>query len=183
MRRSKLTRRLVVPSALLLAALAFASARPARASDIGAGRPFGLGIILGDPTGLSGKWYINSEHAIDFAVGAGWFGGYSLHIHADYLFHFLLTSHPVFDLPLYIGVGPTFAFWYGPDWYHRDRYWWTDSYYGDRRFGLGVRVPFGVSFQFNPVPLDLFIEIAPALGLLPGIGFFVEGGVGLRYWF
>jgi len=180
MRRQVPAHRPFVPAVLLLSALVFASAPSARASDIGSGRPFGLGIILGDPSGLSGKWYITSEHAIDFAVGAGWMGGHSLHIHADYLFHFMLTNHAVFDLPLYIGVGPTFAFWYGP--YH-DRYWGTSDYWGDTRFGLGVRVPFGISFQFNPVPLDLFLEIAPALGLLPGIGFFVEGGIGLRYWF
>jgi len=180
MRQQTSARSGIVPCALLLAALAFGATAPARASDIGSGRPFGLGIILGDPTGISGKWYISSEHAIDFGVGAGWMGGHSLHIHADYLFHFMLVNHSAFDLPLYLGVGPTFAFWYGD--YH-DRYWGPGDYWGDDRFGLGVRVPFGISFQFNAVPLDLFLEVAPALALLPGIGFFVEGGLGLRFWF
>lgn len=180
MRRSNAVRHAIAPSALVLAALVIASAAPARASDIGSGRPFGLGIILGDPTGISGKWYINSENAIDFAVGAGWMGGHSLHVHADYLFHFMLVNHSAFDLPLYIGVGPVFAFWYAD---RHDPYWGSDDYWGDERFGLGVRVPFGISFQFNAVPLDLFLEVAPALALLPGIGFFVEGGLGLRYWF
>jgi hypothetical protein len=180
MKERNRARRLVVPSAVLLAALAITAAPAAHASDIGSGRPFGLGIILGDPTGLSGKWYINPDHAIDFAIGAGWFTGHSLRIHADYLFHFHLTSNSTFDLPLYIGVGPAFAFWYGD---YRDGYWGTKEYYGDPRFGLGVRVPFGVSFQFNEVPLDLFIEVVPSIGLLPGIGFFFDWGLGLRYWF
>jgi hypothetical protein len=48
---------------------------------------FGLGFILGEPTGLSGKLFLGESRALDF--GAAWsFGNNSnLHLHADYLIH------------------------------------------------------------------------------------------------
>ncbi|MBT3273788.1 MAG: hypothetical protein HN368_11575 [Spirochaetales bacterium] len=54
-------------------------------------------------------------------------------------------------------------------------------------FGLGIRIPVGLQ-AFVLDPLELFLEIAPALGIsfgdtvsFPNFG--VQGGLGFRFWF
>ena len=60
---------------------------------------------------------------------------------------------------------------------------------GDLSFGLGGRLPIGLN-MFVLDPLELFIEIAPALGIGIGgtNGFYfpdwaVQGAFGFRFWF
>ena len=49
--------------------------------------------------------------------------------------------------------------------------------------GLGIRVPFGMAYQFEGSPVDIFAEIAPGLSLLPDLAFYFGGGIGARYFF
>ena len=66
----------------------------------------GLGVVFGEPTGLSGKVWTSERTAVDAAVawsfvGAGW-----LHIHTDFLIHnFDIIDVSKGSLPLYFGVG------------------------------------------------------------------------------
>ena len=55
---------------------------------------FGLGAIIGKPTGISGKYWLNNENAIDAALGYSFENNSSINIHADYLWHI----YNVFDL-------------------------------------------------------------------------------------
>jgi hypothetical protein len=49
-------------------------------------------------------------------------------------------------------------------------------------FALGGRLPIGL--QLWPVSkLEIFAEATPSLAVLPGIGFMVDGAVGIRYHF
>ena len=169
--------RLRVTAALALALGLTLSAGSARASEVGTSRAFGLGGMLGAPTGLSLKYYFSPQHALDVGIGIGWLGGSGLHIHVDYLFHFALARTPSFDLPLYIGVGPKLAIWFYD---HGTRYW---GYKGDGGVGFGVRVPIGIAFNLNAVPVDVFIEAVPGIGFVPGVGGFLDGAVGARYYF
>lgn len=162
-----------------MAALAvIGTARTARAE----GGDFGLGLILGSPSGLCGKFYLADRHAIDFAVGEALIGNNGIHIHVDYLWHpWVITSQAAFDLVLYVGVGGRFLD-------HdrgRDR---------DDDFHLGPRVPFGMLFDFARagVPLDAFIEIAGHLDLIfdddddgghDGLDFDLSAAIGARYYF
>ncbi|MEE9501339.1 MAG: hypothetical protein V3V48_04650, partial [Candidatus Aminicenantaceae bacterium] len=50
-------------------------------------RGFGLGIILGEPTGVSFKNWVGRREAFDVAVAWSFEGEGAIHIHADYLFH------------------------------------------------------------------------------------------------
>ena len=51
-------------------------------------RGFGLGIILGEPTGISAKLWTNSGTAFDFGLGYSFTSSNSiLHLYADYVFH------------------------------------------------------------------------------------------------
>ncbi len=124
----------------------------------------GLGLIFGEPTGLSAKMWTSERTALDAAVawsfsGLGW-----VHIQADFLIHnYDIISVSKGKLPLYYGVGAYTAF--------------------SSNFGLGIRVPLGLAYQFEGAPVDVFAEVAPGLALLPDIGFYFGGGIGVRYFF
>jgi len=125
---------------------------------------FGLGIIVGEPTGLSGKYFLNANNAIDAAVAWSFKKEAALHIHADYLYH----DNSFFNvrtgkLPVYFGFGGRIKL--------QDK----------SRFG--VRVPVGIAYQFPKAPVDLFVEIVPLLDLIPDTQFDFNGAIGVRYYF
>lgn len=125
---------------------------------------FGLGIILGEPTGISGKQWLTQNTAVDGAAAWNFGNGGYLHLHADYLIH----NYDVFTvkegrLPLYFGVGGRIGF-------------------GDDVL-FGLRGVVGVAYQFSGAPFDAFLEIAPIMDLVPGTKFHVHGGIGARFYF
>ena len=131
-----------------------------------AGR-FGIGVIVGEPTGASLKYWLNDTLAVDGA--AGW----SFHDHTDFYLHSDLLWHKLDLLPTssgrldgYIGAGGLVRF--------------RDDHY-DNQFGL--RVPVGVSYKFDTAPVDVFAEIAPALDVAPDVRGDLTGAIGIRYWF
>ncbi|HUS30386.1 MAG TPA: hypothetical protein VMZ53_17880 [Kofleriaceae bacterium] len=153
-----------------------------------ANKTFGLGLELGVPDGLTGKYFLSSSNAIDFGVGYIYHHYYArdndgLNIYADYLWHpLVLTSADAFELPLYVGVGA--HFW---DWgdYGCDRNGNNCVYYGTS--ALGVRVPVGIAFDFNNVPLDIFVQLVPTVDFFrhyrDDFGFHVDFSIGIRFWF
>jgi len=143
------------------------AAGPARAD----GGPFGLGLILGSPTGISGKLYFNKANAIDFAVGEAFANERGFHVHVDYLWHpVMLTQDEAFYLPLYLGIGGRIL--------DRDTHAGSDLH-------VGVRAPLGVLFDFKRVPLDVFLEVALVVDLIKDDSDIVDlnAGVGVRYYF
>src|SRR5689334_4057534 len=128
--------------ALVLVAVATADARP-RPHGFGgkkfeANKTFGLGIELGEPTAIVGKYFYQSDKAFDFGIGDVYnYDNYrGFYLYADHLWHPLsLASAEAFELPLYIGVGGAFWSWdyYGPG----------PLYHGS---AFAVRVPVGISF-------------------------------------
>ena len=151
-------KKLVVVLALVIAA---AAAEPSG---------FGLGIIIGEPTGLSAKAWLSGNTAVDAA--AGWSSRHEyVHLHADFLLHnFGLFDVDPGDLPLYYGIGGRLVLADGNH-DHNDE------------MTAGLRVPVGVSYLFDTAPFDLFLEVVPLLNLLPGTEFDINGAVGVRYYF
>ena len=93
--------------ALLLVILVCCS--QAGAQDTG----IGLGVIAGEPTGLSAKFWLNKTGAIDAAAAWSVTGSNKFQLHADYLYHFFdLIPVPKGKLPL---LG-TFVSMAGPGW-------------------------------------------------------------------
>jgi hypothetical protein len=126
---------------------------------------FGLGIILGEPTGISFKQWLTDRNAIDAA--AAWsFGNVSaFHAHMDYLFHGPLGGDlDAAGMLYYVGIGGRFK-----------------ATEGDSR--IGVRIPLGLDYEFHDAPVDLFFEVAPILDLAPETEFRMNGSLGLRYFF
>ncbi len=126
---------------------------------------FGLGIIVGEPTGLSGKLWMSEHTAL--VGGAAWSFGReeeALHLHLDYLHHnFEVIKVDKGQLPIYYGIGGRLKL------------------EDDSRIGL--RLPVGLNYIFEQAPLDLFMEIVPILELVPETEFNLNGGIGIRYFF
>ena len=96
--------------AVRLAVLALLIAAPGSASaqDESSGSEkgtLGLGLIIGEPTGVSAKLYLSDDTAIAAAAGSAVLGG-GLQVHADYLLHpWILENRESFVMPAYIGGG------------------------------------------------------------------------------
>jgi len=126
---------------------------------------FGLGMILGEPTGISFKNWLGRSTAVDFAIAWSFEGKNSLTIHGDYLsHHFKLTQVESGSLPFYYGIGGSIKF-------------------KDDDTRLGARVPLGLNYHFENLTLDLFLEFVPVLLLIPKTDFDINVGIGIRYFF
>jgi hypothetical protein len=138
---------------------------PINSSD-NSGR-FGAGVILGEPTGLSLKYWLNDTMAVDGAAGWSYADNTDFYVHSDVLWHkFDLLTVPQGRLPLYFGVGGLVRF----------RNDGNDNQ-------VGIRAPVGLSYIFDRMPIDIFVEIAPALDVSPSVRGDITGGIGVRYWF
>jgi hypothetical protein len=125
---------------------------------------FGLGIIVGEPTGVSAKLWLTDRTAVDAAAAWSFSDEAAFHLHADYLFHnFDLISVEQGRLPVHFGIGGRVKF------------------EDDSKFG--VRIPIGLTYIFDGAPLDVFFEVVPILDLVPDTEFTANGAVGIRYFF
>jgi hypothetical protein len=166
--------RTTVAAAALIGALALAPAE-ASATEIGA-RPFGLGIQLGAPSGITGKLYMGGRrNAIDFALGAYYDDVFynNAFVQVSYHWHFPeLTSGSGVTIPLRIGVG---------GWLTSGA--WRFGYYRGYDVIIGGRVPFGVDFDLETAPVQFYVEVAFAMAVVPFIGAGLDAGIGFRYYF
>jgi hypothetical protein len=119
---------------------------------------FGIGIIIGEPTGLSAKLYTGSNNAFDFAAAWSFKGEGNLLLQADYVWHSSLAK----ELALYYGIGGRVIF--------------------QNNARVGVRIPVGLDYQFTTAPIDIFLELVPILDLAPSTNFNIGGGIGVRFW-
>ncbi|MBN2565360.1 MAG: hypothetical protein JXB46_06585 [Candidatus Eisenbacteria bacterium] len=128
---------------------------------------FGLGIMAGEPTGLSLKGWLSDAGAVDAALGwsvgdEDWF-----YLHADYLRHgFDMDVQDVDEGTFYYyGIGARVLLREG----HESK--------------LGARVPVGLCYFFEDQNIDVFIELAPVFNLIPETTLGLSGGIGARFWF
>lgn len=140
-------------------------------------KKFGLGVIIGEPTGISAKLWTSSANAL--VLGVGWsVQGYRIngfdpeydrasrtHIHVDYLWHSFNAISSDGRFPFYYGLGGRINS--GP------------VYSGT----FGVRGIIGVAWLPHSTPLDIFVELAPTLYLINSTGFGIDAGIGARYFF
>ncbi|MEO7734450.1 MAG: hypothetical protein ABIY55_26075 [Kofleriaceae bacterium] len=166
--------RLLLALAAVLATAAPASADSdddhARGADKGA---LGIGIILGEPTGITAKLYLKDDQAVQAALGSAFVGG-GLQISADYVFHpYILQSRPSFVLPVYFGPGVRLIDY--------------DNGRDSSTFAIGARLVGGLLFDFKNVPLDAFVEVAGVLEYEfkdgKGAQLGLNAGAGVRYYF
>jgi hypothetical protein len=131
----------------------------------------GIGIIVGEPTGLSLKKWVSTRTAVAGALAWAFDPNTSFHVHGDYLFHdYDIVTPDKGRLPLYGGLGARLKF--------------EDEKRGrDKRTRVGVRIPLGLNYHFEQAPVDLFLEIVPILDVAPRTDVSLNAAVGARYFF
>jgi len=171
------------------AAVVIAAHGVAHPTEVGYSRRYGVGAVVGDPTGLSGKVWVGGTNAIDLGVG---FYGYGLRggcfrerdgrqvcdrryghgstsLHLDYLWEGKLIQRAA-QLDWHVGVGARMFFLGDPCAYDC--------------WNAGVRAPIGLDLTFHqPSFLEVFLEIAPVLYFAPSTFLAMEGGLGVRGYF
>ncbi len=145
---------------LILIAISALAAYPGAASA--QGDRFSLGAVVGDPTGITGKLWTGGNNAVDFA--AAWSTSHedAAELHADWIHHdFGVFSVQNGALPLYYGIGGRMIL-------------------ADQN-RAGARFPLGISYLTERRNLEFFLEVAPALDLVPDTEFDLGAGVGFRF--
>jgi len=128
----------------------------------------GFGIMFGNPTGVTGKYWLDDVWALDGALGAdrGEFD-----VHMDFLWHNeeFLGQHNLLPkdldakVPVYLGAGARVLF-------------------ADKA-EFGIRFPVGVSVLPNNTDWEFFGEFAPVLRVTPDVGINADYALGVRYYF
>jgi len=141
---------------------------------------FGLGLVLGAPTAITGKYYLNREQAVD--VGLAYDFDDSFTLYGDYLKHWpraFASQREAFlrQLVPYIGIGGLFHNSKDP---YRNR---DNPRSGESVTNLIVRVPIGIEWLTPSVPLGVFLELVPGIYIAPEVAASFMGGIGLRYYF
>ena len=140
-------------------------------------RNFGLGVIIGEPTGISAKLWTSPDNAFDFGFGwsvggdrVGRYNGYydggsRVHFHMDYLWHSFDAIRSSERFPLYYGIGGRINSGAGYD------------------ASVAVRGVLGIAWMPHNTPIDVFLELVPSLQLTSSTGFGIDAGFGARYFF
>ena len=147
---------------LVFGAVLAAKATPARAD-------FGLGLFLGEPTGLDLKIGLSNRSGLDIVLGFDTYrdgrGGYG---HLTYLVTPFVGHGDSVLIPLRLGIGGAL---YGPS----------------NDIAFAVRAPLELALRMRSTPLEFYGEIALAFILFgPGndsLQLDLQGGVGFRIFF
>jgi hypothetical protein len=144
----------VILAAVILTALA---PSPAQAR-------FGAGLMVGEPTGFTFKWWQDESTAVNAATGWSLGDGH-FYAHGDYVWHRVIQDEKLGgSAPVYYGIGARLLL-------------------GDGKDKVGVRIPLGVNYTFEDGRFDVFVEIAPIFNVIPETSFGLSGGVGARFYF
>lgn len=142
-----------------LALLATALAVPAQAAPPPT-HP-GVGVVLGEPTGGTLRWFLSANRSLDF--GVGYSGDAALWL--DHAWHAwdLSPRFPKGEGDLWVSAGGRLEF------------------AKDTEFG--VRTLVGLSYWFPGRPVELFGYAGPVFRMAPDGGVDADGGVGVRFYF
>jgi hypothetical protein len=172
--------------------LAQEAAPPPRRTGGGAGGSLppqlsgvGVGLQVGSPTALTIKFAGIQQNGFVLGIGAGFnyydrFGP-SLSVHGDYLLHLATLVHDSqLAVTFYAGVG----LWVAIGGTGYGGFINSPSYFpGLNSFGVGVRVPVGLSLSVGAAPIEIYLELDPALFVFPGVNFGVGASLGFRWHF
>lgn len=175
-------------------------------SDVGssAEKNMGIGVRVGDPTGVTFKKYLGTKAALEFNAGIstfisgynydydydkhygknGYYGyGHGNRFGLSFQAHYtrLFDIKPVTGLQWYVGGGlqlRTVSY----DYYYRDQY---DNYYAARasyvQFGLDALG--GAEYTFRDAPFSVFADVNFFINFVNNPNVYVQPGIGGRFNF
>jgi hypothetical protein len=114
--------------------------------------PFGIGIMLGEPTGVVAKYYLSNTVSLDGALAWSFIQGGFLYTQLDLQYAlFNLLDNTDMRFPFYAGAGARLRF----------------AGQANTSSTLGVLIPLGVNFIFRQLPIDAFMKTPPVSILFP----------------
>lgn len=126
----------------------------------------GFGIMIGEPTGFSVKYWMNELNAFDGGFAYSLVRKHSaFSLHSDYLYHAYDIIKSNYRLPIYYGFGARIRFIENED------------------NSLGARGVIGVAWLNDKLPIDVFFEIVPVFNLLPATALNLDLALGARFYF
>jgi hypothetical protein len=162
---------------LILSLLIFTLTQKSNAAESSG---IGVGILLGSPTAITAKYWLDRQAALDAGIAFA-LSDYFL-FYGDYLFHypgaFKQKNKFVNELSPYVGVGGIVAF-ANSNRIDNDRYLGRTT----GTLGLGVRIPFGIEWIPSKLPIGVFLELVPGISIIPATSVLFQGGLGIRYYF
>ena len=135
---------------------------------------WGLGLMLGEPTGLSIKRYLGRD-AVHVYLGGAY--GPGLRLGFDYLFGLAeVHNGRSASIDVFVGLGAFAGALRGAcDGINN----WQGTCNGDAY--LGARMPIGLELRFRNVPISLGLEMAPGLAFASGrSGLLIDADLALR---
>jgi hypothetical protein len=150
-------KRLLLMIALFLAVYGIPGFAAIRQGEIG------LGIVLGEPSGAVGQFFMTNNSLLDVTVAWSFREELNFMTAVDYQIYNNIGDAPR-EWSWYYGAGGYFAF---PK--HHDGI-------------LGVRVPLGIAYSFPHSKVDAWVEVDPGLRLIPDTDADLMGGIGVTFW-
>jgi hypothetical protein len=149
------------------------------AQGLADGGPLGVGLILANPTGFSGKYRMSKERSIDAALGYSLGRRNNISLHSTYIWEFnqSITIDSV-RIGHYFGVGGAL--------YSRDNNDPPPSWayrHPDDQLGLAVRGLAGLNYYFKNPAIEIFAESALNFFFVPSTRINLGLAIGGRYFF
>ncbi len=126
---------------------------------------FGIGFVLGSPSGLSLSLPLGPTNAFNAALGYELGKRANLHVQGDYVW---IRGNV---LPVESGK---ISVYYGPG---------AFAVLAKDGTAAGIRAVAGIDYRFQDVPIQTFLEVGPGINILPNTEGFLGAGLGLRYYF
>ena len=173
----------MTPAKRILMAIALALSLSPITASAAQGGPFGLGIILGEPTGITGRYNMNRTNSVQGGISFNFDQWFLLY--GDYLYNwpgvFGGQNQFVANLTPYVGVGGLIVLSNRNEVETRKyRYYTTTS---SSKTAVGFRIPLGLEWRAPSFPLGVFLELVPGMTIVPGTNAFFQGGIGARFYF
>lgn len=133
-------------------------------------KQWGAGVIFGDPTGLSGKYQLSPDNAIDAALAWSIASNTKLIMHSTYLFNRNkeITIEEI-QLDWYFGLGARISL--------------QERNSKNNEFYFGPRAPIGLKYFFHEQSIEVFSEIAIVFDIVPETSADIDFGLGARFYF
>jgi hypothetical protein len=128
----------------------------------------GVGVVVGSPNGLTARHWINEENSVEGSLGWA-LSDSRFQVNVNYLWNRANLIHigeENFDLFFGAGLGLR-----------------TKSGKQNGEVVFGPRLPVGVAYTFVDPNLELFAQAALNVGIIPSSDVYVDGNLGLRFYF
>jgi hypothetical protein len=134
----------------------------------------GVGVFVGEPLGFTLKADLQRKTSLEFLVGVDDYDedrGRDFYGHVTFLVSPFVARGDSVLIPFRLGIGGAV--------------WDDDDGVDDDDFGIGVRAPFQIAFQFRSAPIELYLELSLMLRVIDDDDDLIDlgGGLGFRIYF